>query len=191
MIEAEISGGFTPLLWALGLLAFPGVLLAAQWARARRGGGRLHATGPVAHLVTIAGFMALTLIPEYNRAIDVTGDAAVIFVGTSMLLAAARGYAGCEVLAISNWLLRRDDQLGCMVFAPVDLAETQLRRRHDDPQKIRLADAAIDLVWRQDAAEVHLGTAEDNTAARRLYESRSFSNRESNGALMFFYEREL
>jgi hypothetical protein len=128
VIEAEISGGFTPLLWALGLLAFPAVLLAAQWARARRGGGRLHATGPVAHLVTLASFMALTLIPEYNRAIDVTGDAAVIFVGTSMLLAAARGYAGCEVLAISNWLLRRDDQLGCMVFAPVDLAETQLRR---------------------------------------------------------------
>jgi hypothetical protein len=115
-------------LWALGLLAFPGVLLAAQWARARRGGGRLHATGPVAHLVTLAAFMALTLIPEYNRAIDVTGDAAVIFVGASMLLAAARGYAGCEVLAISNWLLRRDDQLGCMVFAPVDLAETKLRR---------------------------------------------------------------
>jgi hypothetical protein len=128
VIEAEISAGFTPLLWAVGLLAFPGVLLAAQWARARRGGGRLHATGPVAHLVTLAAFMALTLIPEYNRAIDVTGDAAVIFVGTSMLLAAARGYAGCEVLAISNWLLRRDDQLGCMVFAPVDLAETQLRR---------------------------------------------------------------
>ena len=87
VIEAEISGGFTPLLWALGLLAFPGVLLAAQWARAQRGGGRLHATGPVAHLVTIAGFMALTLLPEYNRAIDVAGDAAVIFVGTSMLLA--------------------------------------------------------------------------------------------------------
>ena len=128
VIEAEISGGFTPLLWAVGLLAFPGVLLAAHWARARRGGERLYAIGPVAHLVTLAGFMALTLIPEYNRAIDVTGDAAVIFVGTSMLLAAARGYAGCEVLAISNWLLRRHDQLGCMVFAPVDVAETQLRR---------------------------------------------------------------
>jgi hypothetical protein len=128
VIEAEITGSFTPLLWALGLLAFPGVLLAAQWVRARHGGGELHATGPFAHIVTLAGFMALTLIPEYNRAIDVTGDAAVVFVGASMLLAAARGYAGCEVLAISNWLLRRDDQLGCMVFAPVDLAESQRRR---------------------------------------------------------------
>ena len=68
-------------------------------------------------------------IPKYNRAIDVTGDAAVVFVGASMLLAAARGYAGCEVLAISNWLLRRDDRVGCIVFAPVDFAESR-RWRH-------------------------------------------------------------
>jgi hypothetical protein len=30
--------------------------------------------------------------------------------------------------AISNWLLRRDDQLGCIVFASVDLAESRPRR---------------------------------------------------------------
>lgn len=72
--------------------------------------------------------MALTLLPEYDRAIDVTGDAALIFLGTSMLIVAARGYAGCEVLALSNWLLRRNDQVGCMVFAPVDLAESRRRR---------------------------------------------------------------
>jgi hypothetical protein len=128
VIEVEIRDGFTPMLWALGAIAFPGILLAAQWAWARRGGRQLHATGPSAHLITLGAFMALTLIPEYNRAIDVTGDAAVIFLGTSMLLAAARGYAGCEVLAISNWLLRRDDQVGCIVFAPVDLAESRRRR---------------------------------------------------------------
>lgn len=128
VIEVEIRDGFTPMLWALGVIAFPGILLAAQWVWARRGGRQLHATGPIAHLITLGAFMALTLIPEYNRTIDVTGDAAVIFLGTSMLLAAARGYAGCEVLAISNWLLRRDDQVGCIVFAPVDLAESRRRR---------------------------------------------------------------
>jgi hypothetical protein len=128
VIEVEIRDGFTPLLWAVGVIAFPGILLAAQWVWARRGGRRLHATGPIAHLITLGAFMALTLIPEYNRALDVTGDAAVIFLGTSMLLAAARGYAGCEVLAISNWLLRRDDQVGCIVFTPVDLAESRRRR---------------------------------------------------------------
>jgi hypothetical protein len=125
VIEAEIRHGFTPLEWALGLIALPGILLAAQWAWARRGGRQLHATGPIAHLITLGAFMALTLIPEYNRAIDVTGDAALLFLGTSMMLAAARGYPGCEVLAISNWLLRRDDQVGCIVFAPVDFAESR------------------------------------------------------------------
>jgi hypothetical protein len=34
-----------------------------------------------------------------------------------MLLAAARGYAGCAVVALSNWVLRRDDQVGCLLSA--------------------------------------------------------------------------
>ena len=49
-----------------------------------------------------------------------------VFYGLSMLLAALRGYAGCEALAISNWLLKRDDQLGCLVFGPVDYTEGKL-----------------------------------------------------------------
>jgi hypothetical protein len=55
--------------------------------------------------------------------ISVLSDAAMIFYGTTMLVAAGRGYAGCEVLAISNWVLRRDDQVGCLLFEPVDRAE--------------------------------------------------------------------
>jgi hypothetical protein len=47
-----------------------------------------------------------------------------------MLLAAIRGYAGCEVLAVSNWLLRRDDQVGCVIFTPIDVVE---RRREQPP----------------------------------------------------------
>ena len=68
------------------------------------------------------------MTPNYAPAIEATSDAALIFFGSSMLLAAVRGYAGCELLAISNWLLRRDDQLGCIVYGPIGLAETQLRR---------------------------------------------------------------
>jgi hypothetical protein len=52
-----------------------------------------------------------------------TSDAALIFYGASMWLAALRGYAGCEVLAASNWLLHRDDQVGCALFWPVDQLE--------------------------------------------------------------------
>ena len=40
---------------------------------------------------------------------------------------------------------------------------------------------------------MELGTSEDDTAARALYESAGFSNREGrpDGPVMFFYERDL
>jgi hypothetical protein len=44
-----------------------------------------------------------------------------------MLLAALRGYSGCEVTAISNWILGRDDQVGCLVLSPVDDLERRLK----------------------------------------------------------------
>lgn len=52
-----------------------------------------------------------------------TSDATLIFVGASLLLAALRGSAGCEFLALSNWLLRRSDQLACAVFTPINSLE--------------------------------------------------------------------
>jgi hypothetical protein len=50
-------------------------------------------------------------------------DATLIFVGCSLVLAALRGSAGCEFLAVSNWLLGRSDQLACAVFTPIDVLE--------------------------------------------------------------------
>jgi hypothetical protein len=123
VIVGHATGGWHLLPWLLGLLVFPGVLLAWQRLRARRGAAPLRATGPVGHVVNIAVFLALYATPWYAPTLAATSDAALIFYGLSMLLAALRGYAGCEVLAVSNWLLRRDDQVGCVVFAPVDLAE--------------------------------------------------------------------
>ncbi len=41
---------------------------------------------------------------------------------------AFRGYGGCDVLAIPNWVLGRDDQVGCFVLSPVDNMETRLGR---------------------------------------------------------------
>jgi ribosomal protein S18 acetylase RimI-like enzyme len=54
-----------------------------------------------------------------------------------------------------------------------------------------LMEAAMDVAREEGAYDMHLGTGEDDVAARALYESLGFSNRESNGALNFFYEREL
>ena len=109
----------------------PTVLLGWQWLRARRTPTRLQATGPVANLANLGVFLALYLTPDYAPALAVTGDAALVFYGASMLLAALRGYAGCEVLAVSTWLLGRDDQVGCLLLWPIDHAER--RRTHAGP----------------------------------------------------------
>jgi hypothetical protein len=119
----HLTAGVDPWAWVLGLVGFPLLVLAWQRWRVSRDPRRLQATGPLAHLVNIAVFAALYLTPSYAPALSVTSDAALLFYGVSMLLAAVRGYAGCEVLAVSNWMLRRDDQIGCMVFGPVDTAE--------------------------------------------------------------------
>jgi hypothetical protein len=112
----HLARGFHLSAWALGLLGFPAVVLGLQWLRARRTPTRLEATGPVGHALNLVVILALYLL-------EPTSDAALLFYGSSMLLAALRGYAGCEVLAASNWLLRRDDQIGCAVFWPIDRLE--------------------------------------------------------------------
>ena len=112
----HLARGFRPAAWLLGLVGFPALVLAAQWLRARRTPAPLRATGPVAHALNLAVFLALYLL-------EPTSDATLVFYGASMLLAAAAGYAGCEVLAVPNWLLGRDDQVGCAVFGPLDRRE--------------------------------------------------------------------
>ena len=109
-------------------MGFPALLVAGQWLRARRSPTPLRATGPVAHALNVAVFVVLYLL-------EPTSDAALLFYGASMWLAAVRGYAGCEVLAVPNWLLRRDDQVGCTLFWPVDQLE--------HPRTARRAYAAV------------------------------------------------
>ena len=116
VIQGHLARGFHPSAWVLGLLGFPAVVVGLQWLRARRTPTRLEATGPVSHAVNLAVFLVLYLF-------EPTSDAALIFYGASMWLAALRDYAGCEVLAVSNWLLGRDDQVGCALFWPIDQLE--------------------------------------------------------------------
>jgi len=99
---------------------------------ARRDAPPLRATGPVGHAVNVAVFLAI-----YGTAWYAPGRCSAtrrpIFYGASMLLAAVRGYAGCEVLAVSNLALGRDDQIGCALFLPVDTLETHARQRGRNP----------------------------------------------------------
>ena len=48
-----------------------------------------------------------------------------VWLGGSMLVAAARGYGGCEVLAIPNLITGRRDRIGCILYTPIDRAEAR------------------------------------------------------------------
>jgi ribosomal protein S18 acetylase RimI-like enzyme len=56
-----------------------------------------------------------------------------------------------------------------------------------------LMNEAMDVARAEGATYMDLGTSEDDVAARRLYESLGFTNREGrpDGPVMYYYEREL
>ncbi len=107
---------------ALGFVVLPVAVMIVVIASQRVLGTSAHlrATGTYGTILNFGMIFALfQAMPEV----------AAIFYGVPMLLAAWRGYAGCEVLAISNFLLGRDDKLGCPWFIWVDLPEASLLRR--------------------------------------------------------------
>jgi hypothetical protein len=92
-------------------------------AAARRYATRpLRFTGPLGHTLNYAAIVALVANPY-------TGTAAALFYAASLLVAAWRGQPACEVTVLSNLFLRRDDQIGYPVFAPIDVAEARRRSR--------------------------------------------------------------
>ncbi len=98
---------------AIGLVGFPAAVMLALAIRGRSA-APLRFYGSAGHLINGAIVVA---------AIVVLTSAALLFYGASMLLAAVRGYAGCEVFALSNLLWRRDDQIACAIFSPIDAIE--------------------------------------------------------------------
>jgi hypothetical protein len=127
VMHGQVGIGFEPAAVVVGLVGFPAVVLALQWLRARVAPARLQATGPGSTALNMLVLAALLLTPWYAPPLAFTSVAALVFYGVSMLLAALRGYGGCEVTAISNWILGRDDQVGCLVLSPVDDLERRLK----------------------------------------------------------------
>jgi hypothetical protein len=128
-----VRGPFRSLPWIIGLIIFPVIFLTWQWARAGHNPSRLKANGPIASTINIIIFFSFLLWTP--ALISFMRDAVLIFYGVSMLIAAIRGYAGCESLAISNWLLKRDDQLGCLFFSPIDFAKRMVFHQRNNPAK--------------------------------------------------------
>lgn len=106
----------------LGLVGFPGLMLTIGLVVGHYTSRPLRLTGALPTVLNCGVIIALTAIPFTGAAID-------LFYGATLLAAAWRGQPGCEATVISNWILRRDDQIGCPVFSPIDHAE----RRHQAP----------------------------------------------------------
>ena len=83
------------------------------------------AAGRIGAAARLVVGIALTVVAAVLFALPATAGPTFVFYGTSMLVAAMRRTGGCEVTAISNLLLHRDDQIGCALFGPIDLLEPE------------------------------------------------------------------
>ena len=113
----------TELVWrdlALGLAAYPAGSVLVMALRLRLTREPLRAYGGFGYCVNIGIGVAL---------FSVTPHAAALFYGSALLLQAARRDPGCEILAFSNVLLRRNDQVGCAVYTPLDAVEGRLAQK--------------------------------------------------------------
>jgi hypothetical protein len=105
-----------------GLVALPALSVLVGLAARRYAGEPLRLTGPVAHAINCVAIVALLANPS-------TGAAVSLFYAATLLVAAWRGQPGCEITVLPNWILRRDDRVGCPVFAPIDAREARQRTR--------------------------------------------------------------
>jgi hypothetical protein len=123
MLTGAVAIGIGALDAVLALLAFAFTVSAVVPLR-RRDAPPVRLTGAGGCCLNFAiGAAAFIVFPV----------AALLFYGASMLVAAVRGYAGCELFAVSNWIWRRDDQIACPVFHPVDVAEARAQQRKAVP----------------------------------------------------------
>lgn len=123
VVYGQLSTRLVPATWALGLIAFPLIMLAWHGWRIRRDPARFQYTGPLGFALSVVPFFALYLTWWYAPAFSVTSDAALLYYGSSMVVAGLRGSAGCEILAFSNWILGRSDLIDCAPFTPIDSVE--------------------------------------------------------------------
>jgi hypothetical protein len=120
--DNQIPGALGRYEIVIGLVVFPVIMVVIVSVAKRWADGPIRFTGPDGVAINCGIIVALFAIP-YTR------EAAALFYGASLLVAAWRGLPGCEATVISNVILGRDDQIGCPIFSPIDAAE-----RHPGPE---------------------------------------------------------
>jgi hypothetical protein len=102
----------------LGLGVFPFVILAFVLTAGQFTSRPFRFTGRAGTVINCAVIIVLLVNP-------LTAGAAELFYGVTLVIAAWRGQPDCEVTVVSNWVLRRNDQIGCPMFSPIDRIETR------------------------------------------------------------------
>jgi len=74
--------------------------------------------------VFVGGFSALPIVGHGKGQL-----AAITFLGVSLLVAGVRASPGCELMAIPNLLFRKNADLPCLIFSPLDKLETKWRNK--------------------------------------------------------------
>lgn len=119
----DLPGAASDLLGVLvGTVLAPAVLTLAIWVRGRNA-PRLHLGHGAASAVTVLAIGALQFYPVVVW----------VGVGAPLVLLAVVGRSGCELLAVPNLVLRRDDYLFCLPFSPIDTWESRRRSKSPDP----------------------------------------------------------
>ena len=122
---ALFNGASWGLRWydaVLGLVVLPGLMLTIALVARRRGTAPIRCTGATGTMLNCAVIVALLANPY-------TAGGGALFYGATLIAAARRGQPGSEATVISNWILRRDDQIGCPTFSPIDHAEARRASR--------------------------------------------------------------
>jgi hypothetical protein len=109
----------------VGLVALLAITVSAGLLAGRYSAGPIRLTGPLAICINCLVIVALVANPN-------TAGGALLFYGVTLLVAAWRGQPGCEATVLSNLILRRDDQIGCPTFSPIDAAEARRASRSAD-----------------------------------------------------------
>ena len=100
----------------VGMVAVPVALTLATWARGRDA-PRLQLGPGAASIVTLMTIGAAQVYPVVVW----------VSIGAPLVLLAALGRDGCELLAVPNLVLGRNDYLFCLPFSPIDTWERQRR----------------------------------------------------------------
>jgi len=105
----------------IGIIIIPLVLIIWQLIRQKNNSQQLKALGNKGTIINTIITVFLFYTPLHH--------AMWFYLGFSLIVAAWRGYSGCEVLAISNWVTGRNDQVGCVILSPIDNLEKKKMKK--------------------------------------------------------------